>query len=92
MERCIIYLGNCCLGLNLIGMGIINNPNETGNQIMEWKLEVFSCVNQIIYLRDTLSNQLNNMTNNPDFTSEDVSEMVTLITEVNNKIEELNGG
>ncbi len=73
-------------------MGIINNPNETGNQIMEWKLEVFSCVNQIIYLRDTLSNQLNNMTNNPDFTSEDVSEMVTLITEVNNKIEELNGG
>lgn len=72
-------------------MGIINNPNETGSQIIEWKLEIFSCVNRITYLRDTLSAQLNNMIDNPEFTSEDISEMEILIASVDDKIEELNG-
>lgn len=72
-------------------MGIINNPDETGNQIIDWKLEIFSYVNQIAYLRGVLNNQLDNMIDNPEFAEEDVGEMETLIIEVNNKIAELNG-
>lgn len=92
MEFCHINLDDCWMGLIIkIDMGIINNPNETGNQIIEWELEIFSCVNRIIYLRDTLSAQLNNMIDNPEFTSDDISEMEILIAEVDNKILELNG-
>ncbi len=72
-------------------MGIINNPDKTGNQIIDWKLEIFSYVNQIAYLRGVLNNQLDNMIDNPEFAEEDVGEMETLIIEVNNKIAELNG-
>lgn len=72
-------------------MGIINKPDETGQQIIDWKLEIFSNVNRIMYLKDVLNAQLQNMLTNEVFKNDDIKEIKILLVEIDNKINELNG-
>lgn len=74
-------------------MGKISDLDKTGQQIIDWKLEIFSYVNQVIFLKSSLEDQLSNMkSNSKEFTSDDVNELEVLLFEVKNKIKELNGG
>lgn len=70
-------------------MGIITDAqaSSTGLQIYSWKISILDSINNIENLMSLLNAQLANMqANTIDFTAEDVTEMQTLIAELNTAI------